>query len=255
MDPSYPLLPSSGAGSPVPRRGGGVARPPAGAPGPAPVHAAGEMGLSTGEPLRDACWDMIGPRTRERLQDHAGALIDWYATGDPSSGDGRPYAVLFGDRGLSIAEPRLNTEHRPVYAVSAFLFEPGSLRHVPIDHRPPPVMARGPASTAAPSSGPGASGRADIGLTAPARGVLGNLPPRAQELLQTPFLPGAKVLRCDWYYQGHAHRLSMFMLYLAGTRDVTVATGTKIVPAGHDDATAHWSLTCYRAAVARRIGR
>jgi hypothetical protein len=70
-----------------------------------------------------------------------------------------------------------------------------------------------------------------------------------------PFAAGQRILRCHWAYEGFEHRLDMFMVCLAGPRDVTVATGTKIVPAGHSSATAHWSLTCYRASVVRRIGR
>lgn len=206
------------------------------------------MGLNRDQRLRQACWESIGERTRNRLGELAGDCVDWYASEDASSGDGRSYAVAFGDQGLSIARPRVNTEHRPVYAISAYLFAPGSLRHVQVDHRPPPHAAPSP-------SGPAAPGGPDLGLSPADRGLLGNLPPQVQELLQTPFGAGRQVLSCDWYYEGFEHRLDMFMVYLAGARDVTVATGTKVVPAGHTDATAHWSLTCYRASVVRRIGK
>ncbi|MGK5555723.1 hypothetical protein ACSNOI_29310, partial [Actinomadura kijaniata] len=218
--------------------------------GPAlPAYQAGEMGLETGGRLRQECWNSLGEAVRGRLQQHAGTTIDWFAQEDSSSGDGRCHALLFGDRGLAIAEPRVNTEHRPVYVVSAFLFDPGSLRHLRVDHRPPPGGGAWTAPGAPSGGGP------DTGLTAAAQRLVGNLPPRAQELLLTPFVTGQRALRCDWYYQGHAHKLDVFVLYLAGAKDVTVATGTKIVPAGHDDATAHWSLTCYRASVTKRIGR
>ncbi len=206
------------------------------------------MGLSNDEKLRSECWEIIGVRTRQRVNELAGDVIEWFAAREPSSLDGRSYAVVFGDKGLSIAEPRINTEHRPVYSVSAFEFAPGSLRHMKVDHRPPPY-------TATASSGAGPAKSADLGLNSRAQGLLGNLPPRAQELLQTPFTTGQPVLRCDWSYEGFENRLDMFMLYLAGAKDVTVATGTKVIPAGHTSATAHWSLTCYRASVARRIGK
>lgn len=260
MNPSFPIVPA-GSDGPAKRRGGGLQRPrgdgldrPNG--GVAPLHQAGEMGLDSSEKLRDECWEMIGPRTRERLMELAGGVVEWYARRDPSSPDGRPYAVVFGDRGLSIAEPRISTEHRPVYAVSAFVFEPASLRHVRVDHRPPPhAPAASPAAGPALPSGPGPATASIAGLDPADRGLLGNLPPRAQELLQAPFTNGQRVLRCNWAYEGFEHRLTMFMVYLAGARDVTVATGTKVIPAGHTDATAHWSLTCYRASVVRRIGR
>jgi hypothetical protein len=244
VDPSFPIVPAH-SDRPAVQRGGGAVRPQTGA---VPLHQAGDMGLDSDEKLRQECWETIGERTRERLMERAGGVIDWFARRDASSPDGRSYAVVFGDKGLSIAEPRIGTDHRPVYAVSAFVFAPASLRHVQVDHRPPPH------ATAA-SSGAAPSGRTDLGLSSAAQGLLGNLPPRVQQLLQAPFAAGQPVLSCNWAYQGFEHRLNMFMLYLAGPQDVTVATGTKTVPAGHTVATAHWSLTCYRASVARRIGK
>ncbi|QFG20789.1 hypothetical protein [Actinomadura sp. WMMB 499] len=240
MNSSFPAVPS-GPGTPETRRGGGLTRRDASG-----VHQPGEMSLG-GDGDRAGRWESVGARTRERLAELSGTAIDWYANIDGSSGDGRSYAVTFGESGLSIAEPRVNTEHRPVYVISSFQFAPGSLRHVSVEHRPAP-------RTAGPSSAPGAA-PPDLGLTRESRGVLGNLPAQAQELLQTPFLAGQQILRNDWYYWGFEHRFDTFIYYLAGAKDVTVAVGSMVVPAGHTAATAHWTLTCYRASVSRRIGR
>ncbi|MFI0484778.1 hypothetical protein [Actinomadura sp. 9N215] len=248
MGSSFPMEPS-GSGRPEARRGGGLARPEG---APVPLHQAGEMPFG-GRP-REELWESIGPRVRARLHELAGDTIEWFACADPSSPEGRPYGVVAGEGGLAVAEPRISTDHRPVYAISAFLFASGSLRHVAIDHRPPP---RGPSATAGNAAGNVAGNAApavDIGLSAQAKGVIGNLPPRAQELLQAPFTAQRRPTRHDWWYQGFEHRLNGFLLYLAGTRDVTFATGTKDVPVGHDAASAHWSLTCYRASVGRRMG-
>jgi hypothetical protein len=35
----------------------------------------------------------------------------------------------------------------------------------------------------------------------------------------------------------------------------TLASGTRVVPLGHPERSAHGSLVCYRARVVRRIGR
>ncbi|HEY8479473.1 MAG TPA: hypothetical protein VIL71_06530 [Spirillospora sp.] len=242
---SFPLEPSGPAAGPDVRRPG----PPARRSGGFPLHRPGEMRLDDGR-LRAECWNSIGQRTRDRLAELSGPPIDWFAHTDPSSDDGRAYAVTFGESGLSIAEPRINTEHRPVYVISSFQFAPGSLRHIQVDHRPPPTMPPPAASAGASYGAP-----PDLGIEQAARDVLGNLPPRAQELLQTPFLQGQKVLRNLWYYEGHEHNLNVFLFFLAGRKDVTAAIGSKVIPAGHTDATAHWTLTCYRASVARRIGR
>lgn len=243
MSSSFPIVPSGH--QPPMRRTGDLAARQAGS---APIHRAGEMGLADDAKLRKECWDTIGQRTRQRLGELAGNTIEWYARKDSSSLDGRSHAAVFGDRGLSIAEPRINTDHRPVYAISAFEFTPSSLRHVPVDYRPRPQHV-GTASGVETSNG------SVIGLSTAARGMLGNLPPRVQELLQVPFATGQQITRCHWHYEGSEHHLRMFMIYLAGPKDVTVAVGTKTVPAGHTSATAHWSLTCYRASVARRIGK
>ncbi|WP_030166528.1 hypothetical protein [Spirillospora albida] len=242
---SFPMVPFD-SGRPEVRRRAALERH-----GGAPLHRPGEMRLG-GSPNREECWASIGPRTRARLAELSGAAITWFAHEDASSGDGRPYAVTFGESGLSIADPRVDTEHRPVYAISSFQLAPGTLRHVQVDHRPPPNASRPGRPRAASTRDTPPSG---LALDDGALGVLGNLPAQAQELLQTPFLGGQDILRNMWYYEGHDHHLTTFVFFIAGARDVTVATGSKIVPVGHTDATAHWSLTCYRAAVARRIGR
>ncbi|KAB2339787.1 hypothetical protein [Actinomadura rudentiformis] len=208
------------------------------------------MGLSSGGPLRQGHWDAISPAVRDRLLQRAGNIIEWWADEDQSAPDRRPFAVVFGDRGLFIAEPRVNTEHRPVYALSSYEVDPASFRRMTVDHRPPPHAAAAAAATD--DAGPASP---DLGMSATARGVLGNLPPKAQELLQAPFLAGERVLRYDWYYEGHEHHLKMFIFYLAGSKTVTVANGTRIIPAGHTADTAHWNLECRRATVTRRTGK
>ncbi|OLT25948.1 hypothetical protein BJF79_12545 [Actinomadura sp. CNU-125] len=239
MNSFFPVVPS-GSGTPEHRRDGEIT----GRDAPA-THRPGELSLG-GEGTREENWRTIGARTVRRLTELSGTPIDWFANLDTSSGDGRSYAVTLGESGLSFAEPRVNAEHRPVYAISSFQFAPGSLRHVPVNHRPAP-RAAGPSAPGAPPP--------DLGLSRRAREVLGNLPAQAQELLQAPFLQGQKILRNQWYYEGWEQHLPCFVFVLAGAKDVTAATGSMVVPAGHSAATAHWTLTCYRASVARRIGR
>jgi len=211
------------------------------------------MGLSVGAPLRDDCWKMIGAPVRDRIKQRSGEIIEWWA-GIPDGSDGRPIAVVVGRNAAVFAEPRLNTEQRPVYVLAVYDLDFGSIREGPVEHRPArdsrlrlkPRTGQTPAPQAPPSP-------PVQGLTASARGVLGNLPQRAQELLQAPFLT-AEVLRCEWHYEGSAHRLDMFGIVLAGERELTLATGTKDVPSGHTETSAHWSLRCYRATVTGRSG-
>ncbi|GAA3197685.1 hypothetical protein [Actinocorallia longicatena] len=247
------VVPFSG-GLPAARPAGDVGRWRPQAP---PTHQARAMGLK-GSDLRDDLWHRLGPGVRQRLQERAGRTLEWFVTEDASDPQRRPYAVVIGESALCVAEPRINAQHKPVYAMTAY--ELGAFRHKDIDHRPPPgfraAPSAGPGSAARPS-GPGSPPTAPGGpdLSASARGLLGNLPPEAQELLQAPFGGGRELTRCDWYYHGWEHHLEVFVIYLAGPGDVTFATGTKTIPAGHDDASAHWTLRCHRAPVVRRVGR
>ena len=195
---------------------------------------------------------MLSPQVSDRIVQRSGELIQWWAA-LASDSESRPAAVAVGRRAAVFADPRYDTGHRPVYVLTTFEFDPGSIREGPVEHRPPP----GPGAGQAPQPGQVAPGPPAVtpihGLTIPARGILGNLPPRAQDLLQAPFAAAA-VLRCAWHYEGSASRLTMFGIILAGAADVTVATGTRLIPAGHTGASAHWSLRCYRATVIRRRG-
>ncbi len=96
----------------------------------------------------------------------------------------------------------------------------------------------------------------DIGLSESAKRVLGNLPPLGQELLVAPFSPARPVLGYDWYWEGWANGdLEIFLIYLAGAQEITVAVGDRKIPVRHSEATAHWSLTVYRAEVTQRFGQ
>src|SRR5699024_10819291 len=96
----------------------------------------------------------------------------------------------------------------------------------------------------------------NVSIRPQVRQVLGNLPPRAQELLQSPFTSGQKILRQDHYYYGEAGgELSVCSMVFAGTRDIPAVEGTRTAPVGHTEANAHWSLRCYRATEVKRRGR
>lgn len=227
---------------------------PAPQPRQPPTYAADDMTLDSNKPARDAAWQSLGPVIRDRLRQRAGTSIEWWARIDPSADDRRIQAVIFGTNGLFTAQPRLDADHKPVYAITGFQIDPTSLRHTVIDHRPPRKPRRSRTEKSTPDARAADPDDAPAGLGIHARGLLGNLPPQAQELLQEPFHRGQEVRSCDWYYQGFEHDIKVFILYLAGAHDLTVATGKKLIPAGRTDATAHWSLKIHHATVVRRIG-
>lgn len=238
--PNLPAVPDP---SPLPdRRRAAVVRRGG---GPAPIHEAGHLEVSPG-PLRHDLLRTIGEQTKVRLEAHAGRIVDWYASTAHDDPYERAYAVVFGERALCFARPRLHGEKR-VYAISAYVLDPDSHQRMEIVHTPDAGAseARRPERPRAWSI---------LGLRSDAYEVLGTLPPKAQELLQSPFLAGQSVRECDWYYEGYQDYLEMFMIYLTGRDDVTVLCGSRKIPPGHTEATAHWRAVCHRAKVVQRIG-
>jgi hypothetical protein len=88
-------------------------------------------------------------------------------------------------------------------------------------------------------------------------GFLGQLPTRAQQLLQDPFLDASNELRYDYFFYrtGHGHNIGGATLYvwcyLTDLRTVTFCAGQGRgyrAPSGP----ASWELTCWRADVMPR---
>ena len=252
--PSGGLIPQAGDPVPTPRTPSGepLRKTRSGASRPSAYQGSG-LPLDDRYPSRDDSWAALSAKITERLAELAGDVIEWFASYDPYSNENRPRAVVLGSRALCIAEPRIDATGRPVYELNRYEFVDGSHRTIPVEHRPgagggeaPRVASQPRANLPRPNSA--------IGLSSRETGQLGNLPPRAQELLLAPFSSGDPVRRCEYWYSGRANRLDMYMFVLAGRHFVTAAIGTQQVPVGHSVATAHWNLTCHRMAVDRVVG-
>ncbi|RMI37127.1 hypothetical protein, partial [Streptomyces triticirhizae] len=230
------------------------ARLPAPAEPAAPIHQPGGFPTGDSAPNRSRCWDMLGPRTRERLAEKAGTVLAWWARLDP--GEERPTAIAFGPLGLCRATP--TTRHgRPVYLVERLRLDAGALvnetftvdgsarrsrgvarfrRHAP-DAPPPPVR---PPTT--------------LDLHPQQLGVLGNYPAGVQEFLQRPFLRDDRNVAADYYYE-ESRDFTGQRLYtvfcLSADRTVTLAAGTRTLPRGRPEERAKWEIECYRVPVLR----
>lgn len=210
---------------------------------------------------RDTCWRRLGPATRQRLEDLAGTSLEWWARETDVDASRPIEGHIYGTEGYAVADPRLNSQHRPVSVVSAYLFEAGSARNLTVTTRPAaPSRSRsgGSSGSSAPGRPPSSAPprpRLVPGLDDYCANIIGTLPPKAQQALLDPFVAGESLLRCDVYYHGEAHDLKVFAVVAAGPRTVTSTIGTRVIPVGHDEATAHWDLACRRATVAKRIGR
>ena len=252
--PSGRLIPQAGDPVPTPRTPSGEPVRSSRRDGPRPQAYQGSgLPLDDRYPSRDECWAAMSAKIRGRLTEQAGDVIEWFAWRDPYAGENRPRGVILGTRAFCIAEPRIDAAGRAVYALNRYEFVPGSHKTIPIHHRP------GPGSGTAQRVGaqPGASvpkRKSELGLSSQETGQLGNLPLKAQELLQAPFSSRDPVQRCEYWYTGRANRLDTYIFVLAGRHFVTAAVGTQQVPVGNTVANAHWNLTCHRLAVERVVG-
>jgi hypothetical protein len=244
-----------GAGTQVQRRDPGnlrVQRPEA-----EPLPDAKHMPL--GDPgSRELCWARLPPRAAARLSEAAGDRIEWWARKSGSAqgwgANSSPRAMVYGRKALCFAEPRVDSDHRPVYSLERYHFDPDSHRRAEVvftPSRPAPSEGKDLDGVLT-GAGTGVIATNVPGLSPAAVELIGNLPVRAQKLLTAPFSPEHPVRRCEWYYEGNANRFDVFAVVLVGSTQATIAHGTRVIPVGHDDRSSHWSLVCRRATVRPR---
>jgi hypothetical protein len=196
-------------------------------------------------PGRDYWWQQLGPKVRDRMVARVGPIADWWAY---CHTDGqRPYAVVFGERGLAVCTPTVNDRGGSAQRLTVVPFVPSSLRHSVVTKPAGPLRSGRPALPSDATPGPDTG---HVLVSARMRGFLGNLPAEAQSRLQWPFVNGDVVVRGDYHYCGNSEELDVWC-YLAGRRWVTFlsghGTGLSRPPHG-----ASWRLICRRAEVAER---
>ncbi len=216
------------------------------------VHAAGNLNFTESVGTREEVWERLGPKIQERVNARIGQVVEWWAT-DYS---GRNAAVVLGTQAFVTVEPTVNASGNPAHEIRALKLDESTFRRATVNAAAAPARpaARAP-ERVGPGSGPGTptgplARRLDTGMT----GFLGNLPARAQQLLQEPFLEDRGELWHDFYYFRTGSSRSMggatlqVWCYLADRRFVTFAHGT-----GHgyreDTGPRSWELTCWRAEV------
>jgi hypothetical protein len=200
------------------------------------------------------------------MEELAGSRIEWWAQLLPGGPPRRVRAVLLGTAGAVFADPLPGDEDD--YLVTCYEVEPGSLVRVSVVSRPKrprrpfrPWTGRGlqrvgPDTLELEGGYEGATIRrlGVEGLTDNIVDVLETLPPQATDLLTSPF-HSDPVLQARHHYEGVPDRLDIFGIVIVGRRELTLATGSRLIPNGHTPRTAHWALTCARARVTRRLTR
>ncbi len=191
---------------------------------------------------------------RGKVQDVVGEPNQWIEWWAENTEGGRIRAVVFGQPALVVLEPTIGTAGQPATRISKIWLDTASMRHVKISESgatPGSVeslagQAGGPALTSL-------SGR----LSADAAGLLGQLPAKAQRLLQDPFV-GSPASRIDhefhYYRTGPGHGIGGANLqtwcYLTDRRTLTFCAG---VGYGYHEPhpPTSWALTCWRVDVRR----
>jgi hypothetical protein len=213
----------------------------------APVHQARPLTFVDSDSTREEVWVRLPAKVRQRVEARYGQLLQWWADDDEES---RPSAVVLGDRALVTVEPTTNSSGGSAYRIAALPLDPASFRSVRVTGhgaQPAPAPAPAPAAHTGPGSDPG-----QFRINPKLAGFLGQLPARAQQLLQEPFLANNE--EPDWRYHyrrtGAAHGLSAATLhvwcYLTDLRTVTFVAGTGAGARDGGSAGA-WQLTCWRA--------
>jgi hypothetical protein len=208
-----------------------------------PVHDAGTLGF-VDLPGRDVWWQRLGAKVRDRMVARVGPTVEWWAYCHHTNAQ-RPYAVVFGERGLAVCTPTVNDRGGPAQLLTVVPFVPSSLRHaVVVQKAGAPPSGR----PSLPGGGTSAPAAGDVQLPARARGFLGNLPAEAQSRLQWPFVNGDVLDHSDYHYSGDSDEMDVWC-YLAGRRWVTFVSGhgTGLSGPAHR---ASWRLVCRQAEVA-----
>lgn len=185
--------------------------------------------------LDDAAWATACER--------AGEIIDWWAYVKSD----RPYAVVLGRQGLVVTKPWLNDHGAPTSnLIQRWPLAPQSHSEETVTERSGAVVSNYP-STSSPN--PIATSRATVNLNDDLRGVLGNLPIAAQEILQKPFVSGDLVRESDYFYYGGEESFDLWC-FLAGNRSITFASGRGLRVPGSQPASYSWrGLICRQADV------
>ncbi|MEV7526253.1 hypothetical protein [Streptomyces sp. NPDC091371] len=212
------------------------------------VHEPGALPVSPEIPARHQAWELLPGDVRARLLEKAGRPLTWWARPDA---DGRPSAVVIGDRGLCRVgqEPRDGTAE---FRGQRVRLEPGSLHSRSFDGKPSPDGR---------AAAPGAPGGpvVRLALGAEAQGVLGNFPLPVQDFLQRPFLSGPAgggAVTADWYYDETVEpaRTTWFVAFCLFTEHaLAVAEGTRTLARGARPDRAEWhGIQCHRARLVPR---
>lgn len=216
------------------------------------VHNPGVLDFGASAATPEELWAQLSETAKARVNARAGNVLQWWTS---LSADDRPAATVLGTDALVVVEPTLSSDGGFANRIITVPLDPTSFRRVrvqPPRGRQTPRPARSGSGKERPELTP-----LESHLGTEFTDLLGHLPPRAQELVQDPFLTcPPNTLRHDHYYlrvsphgrQGLGGTTLRVWLYITDRRSVTFAAGI-----GHGFregvGAESWDVTCWRAAV------
>lgn len=194
---------------------------------------------------RESAWAELGANAQRELRSRVGGeIIDWWAG---RASDGRSFAIALGPAGLCEAEPTSTPQGKRAYRMKRVRFVPDSLAEVTWRQTEASLPAKRTAESGENSVPPLARY-----LGPECSGFLGNLPEKAQAMIQEPFSPRPDLVR-SYHYELEpdvAVNTWLFWCYLADGQVLTFCSGAKVTPRAASPGPAKWKVTCYRAAIA-----
>jgi hypothetical protein len=192
---------------------------------------------------RETAWEKLGSNAQRVLQSRVGGeIIEWWAS---LNSDGKCHAVALGTAGLCEADPFTTQDGKRAHRIKTVPFVPDSLTSLTWrqteDSSPPEGGSTGREETTAPPLASYLSGEFC--------GFLGNLPARAQEMIQEPYTPRPDLVG-GYYSQidsDPSETAWSFWCYLADNQILTFCSGSKVTQRAASLGRASWKMTCYRA--------
>lgn len=210
--------------------------------GQAPLHDRAAPSWTDAPLTREECLQFVPAKVRDTVFERVGASIEWWATDLDTDAVS---LVAFGSKALVVLTPAPGRDGKAAFRLETIHLDDRSRRKANI-------REVATAAVTAPAAPPSTVGQARLAKRlAPMRRFLGLLPPRAQELMQEPFLGGDTKLDADYliFRHGPADAPGGAMVnlwgYITDRRVLTVCSG---VGHGYRDGTgiASWDLNCWR---------
>jgi hypothetical protein len=233
------------------------ARPPASPAVPAPqptgrLHAARALNYRDA-PDREACWSQLGSTVQQRLKEQAGQVLEWWAI---QNTEGRVHAVVLGTNALAVAEPTVDSNGHPTRLIRTYPLLSDSFRYLEVSGKIEGLGRVGwsHSGSTRPRS-PAADDATDVpGLDSEMIAFLGNLPAKAQQFLQAPFVGHPRPIEYERYYLRSelASGIQLFAgCYLTDRKVLRFVSGYRHSGHREPEEWGSWRLICRHAHVGR----